>query len=177
MDMNGTKNVLAVVLGRTVPESDRLGASPTDAGGRLLAAAAHLVFPAFVLLAAFLSVFAEASGDRIAAFFWLSLLAFVALIILNKVAKPRYHKVSFHANQAHWWVLITFPLMALAAIPAAAVVSATASDALGFLLYVPLLALLLAPFAVAAYRVFTGEGHRYAFVGDNLEAGRRWGEK
>ena len=177
MDASGGKNITDMLVGTRAPESSQLGASPVDAGGRTIAAAAHLLFPAFMLLATLLSMFAEASGSRIAAFFWLTLLSFLALVTLSRVAKPRFPAVSYHANQAHWWVLGMLPLLAIAAIPGAALTSATSSDAAGFVLFLPLAVAVVTPSIIAGHRVFKGEGHRYPFVAANLEAGKRWREE
>lgn len=177
MDTSGGKNIVDTLIGQRAPESGTLGASPADVGGRLIAAGAHLLYPALMSLAAVIGLATESPDDGVVALFYLLVLAFLLLLGLSRAARARFPVVSFHANQTHWWLLVMAVLLAIAVIPAAALASATGSDAVGIVIYLPLVGAIIAPSVIAAYRVFVGEGHRYPFVAANLEAGKRWREE
>ena len=71
-------------------------------------------------------------------------------------------EIHYHAAQASWWYVAMAVLLGVLGLVA------TGLGAVAFLVGALVVAI---PSAVAAWRVLTGQGHRYPFVADRMEAG------
>lgn len=147
--------------GDTNRGSGRGGDTPEGTTGRILATAVHLnlILPLFVGILVAIST-GEVDDAGVGAF-WLTLLALLATLVIWFAARGMTRQVSFQALQAFWWAL-----------PAAIIAYIITLLAQNVIVAVVLLAPSVAVSCLAVRGVINGEGYRYPFVADRIEAGR-----
>lgn len=137
----------------------RGGDAPPSTGGRILATAAHLNLALPLLIGVLIAIGTGELDDAGVGAFWLTLLAIVATLVLRFASRGMAQSLNFQAKQAFWWGL-----------PAAIIAYIVALLAQNVIFAVILLLPSVVISCLAVGRILGGDGYRYPYVADWLEA-------